>query len=401
MPQPQKNLPSTEVLTEEHRAREIMNIQRDIVKRRRRKLLQLATRLAFFVLLPTFIAGYYYYVIATPMYATKSEFVIQQAQPTMGGNQGLASMFSGTSLATSQDSIAVQGYLQSMDAMLRLDSEAGFRAHFSQPEIDPLQRIEADATRDDTYGVFKKNVKISYDPTEGIIKMEVAAADPAVSQAFSERLIGYAEEQVDNLTQRLREDQMKGARESFEESEAKMLAAQARVLELQEQLGVLDPMSESQALMAQITTFETQLQEKRLTLQQLLDNQRPNRARVEGAQGDVRRLETLIAELRSQLTESGTTSASLARISGQLRLAETDLQTRQLLMTQALQQMETARIEANRQTRYLSMAVNPIAPEEPTYPRAFENTILAFLIFGGIYLMFSLTASILREQVSG
>ncbi len=401
VPQPQKNLPSTEVLTEEHRAREIMNIQRDIVKRRRRKLLQLATRLAFFVLLPTFIAGYYYYVIATPMYATKSEFVIQQAQPTMGGNQGLASMFSGTSLATSQDSIAVQGYLQSMDAMLRLDSEAGFRAHFSQPEIDPLQRIEADATRDDTYGVFKKNVKISYDPTEGIIKMEVAAADPAVSQAFSERLIGYAEEQVDNLTQRLREDQMKGARESFEESEAKMLAAQARVLELQEQLGVLDPMSESQALMAQITTFETQLQEKRLTLQQLLDNQRPNRARVEGAQGDVRRLETLIAELRSQLTESGTTSASLARISGQLRLAETDLQTRQLLMTQALQQMETARIEANRQTRYLSMAVNPIAPEEPTYPRAFENTILAFLIFGGIYLMFSLTASILREQVSG
>ena len=90
----------------------------------------------------------------------------------------------------------------------------------------------------------------------------------------------------------------------------------------------------------------------------------------------------------------------MARVSGELRMAETDLQTRQLLMTQALQQMETARIEANRQTRYLSLAVNPIAPDTPTYPRAFENTILAFLIFGGIYLMFSLTASILREQVS-
>jgi capsular polysaccharide transport system permease protein len=77
------------------------------------------------------------------------------------------------------------------------------------------------------------------------------------------------------------------------------------------------------------------------------------------------------------------------------------MQTRQLMMTQALQQMETARIEANRQTRYLSMAVNPIAPDEATYPRSFENTVLAFLIFGGIYLMFSLTASILREQVSG
>ncbi len=164
---------------------------------------------------------------------------------------------------------------------------------------------------------------------------------------------------------------------------------------------MLDPMTESQALMTQVTAFETQLQEKRLQLQQLLDNARPNQARVDGVRGDIRRLETLIAELRGQLTSSTQSNGSLARISGELRLAETDLQTRQLLMTQALQQMETARIEANRQTRYLSMAVNPIAPDEPTYPRAFENTILAFLIFGGIYLMFSLTASILREQVSG
>jgi capsular polysaccharide transport system permease protein len=30
----------------------------------------------------------------------------------------------------------------------------------------------------------------------------------------------------------------------------------------------------------------------------------------------------------------------------------------------------------------------------------FENMSLAFLIFAGVYLMISLTASILREQVS-
>jgi capsular polysaccharide transport system permease protein len=36
----------------------------------------------------------------------------------------------------------------------------------------------------------------------------------------------------------------------------------------------------------------------------------------------------------------------------------------------------------------------------PSYPRAFENTAVALLIFAGIYLMMALTASILREQVS-
>ena len=101
------------------------------------------------------------------------------------------------------------------------------------------------------------------------------------------------------------------------------------------------------------------------------------------------------------MTDGTSGTSSLARVSGQLRLAETDLQTRTALMQQALQQLETARIEANRQVRYLSLGVTPIAPDEATYPRAFENTVLAFLVFSGIYLMISLTASILREQVSG
>ena len=62
--------------------------------------------------------------------------------------------------------------------------------------------------------------------------------------------------------------------------------------------------------------------------------------------------------------------------------------------------METARIEANRQVRYLSQSVNPVIPDQAAYPRAFENTLLALLIFSGIYLLISITVSILREQVS-
>jgi capsular polysaccharide transport system permease protein len=391
-------LPSTEVRAEDARAREVWKMQQDIARRRRRRMALLAVRLAVFVMLPTLLAGWYFFRMATPMYATTSEFVIQQAEAPAGG--ALGGLFSGTGLATSQDAITVQGYLQSREAFLRLDADEGFKAHFSQPFIDPLQRIEADATNEQAYGLFRDLVKIGFDPTEGVIKMEVVAADPETSAAFSRALISYAEEQVDNLTQRLRADQMEGARDSYEEAEANMQIAQQRVLELQEQLGVLDPASETASLMAQISTFETQLAEKQLQLQQLLDNARPNAARVQGTEGDIARLTSLIADLRGQLTRTDGAGASLARISGELRMAEADLTTRQALMQQALQQLETARIEANRQVRYLSMGVSPVAPDEPTYPRAAENTLVSFLVFAGIYLMASLTASILREQVT-
>jgi capsular polysaccharide transport system permease protein len=392
-------VPSTQVLAEDQRAAQIMRMQRDIVRRRRRKMAQLVVRLFFFVVLPTIITSYYYFAIATPMYETNTEFVIQKADAP--STSQLGGLFSGTGFATSQDSITVQGYLQSRDAMLRLDADLGFRKHFSAPTIDPLQRLDPSASMEDAYKLYRRVVKVGYDPTEGVVKMRVIAPDPQLSVAFSRKLIEYAEEQVDQLTHRLREDQMKGAREAFEEAEARLIEAQRRVQELQERLGVFDPAAESGALLGQITTFETQLLQKRLELQQLLDNPRPNRARVEGVRGDIERLEALIAELRAQMTQSGTNSASLAQITGQLRLAETELQTRQLMMTQALQQLEAARIEANRQTRFLSMGVSPVAPDEATYPRAFENSVLALVIFSGIYLMISLTASVLREQVSG
>ena len=379
------------------REREIMQIQQDIARRRRRKLALLFVRLAFFVLLPTLVAGWYYFFVATPLYSTRSEFVIQQADTQVAG---LGSIFSGTQFATSQDSITVQGYLQSREAMLRLDRDLGFRAHWSKPGIDPIQRLAPDATIEQAYGLYKRNVRISYDPTEGVIKMEVIATDPETSAAFSKALIGYAEEQVDHLTQRLREDQMKGARESYQDAEQKVLDAQSKVLTLQEQLGVLDPVSENGVVMGQVSTFEVQLAQKRLELGQLMDNAQPNAARVAGVQGDIARLQKLIADLRATLTESTSGSASLAAVTGELRIAESELQTRQVLLSAAAQQMETARIEANKQVRYLSTGVRPIAPDQPTYPRAFENTLVAMMIFAGIYLMMSLTASILREQVS-
>ncbi|MFD2173399.1 capsule biosynthesis protein [Rhodobacter lacus] len=386
-------------LDEGARAREIIRIQRDIAKRRRRRLALLAARLTFFVFLPTLLAGWYYFAIATPMYATKTEFVIQKADG-MSGASGLGSLFSGTQLATNQDSVTVQSFLQSRDAMLRLEADKHFKEHFSQPGIDPLQRLDSDATNEAAYKVYKRNVKIGYDPSEGIVRMEVVAADPGVSKAFSEALISYAEEQVDKLTARLREDQMRGARESYADAEAKVFAAQAKVLDLQEKVGILDPLAESSAVMSQVTAFETELQKKRLELGQLLDNARPSQARVDGVQGDITRLEGLIVDLRKQLTERNGSNESLAAVTGQLRIAEAELATRQQLLAAAAQQMEVARIEANKQVRYLEMGVRPVAPDEPTYPRAFEDTLLAFLIFSGIYLMLSLTASILREQVS-
>ncbi len=270
-------LPSTEQRAEVNHAAEILKMQQEIARRRKKKLVLLAARMMVFVGLPTLLAAWYFTMIATPLYATKAEFVIQQAEPPQAA--GMGGLFSGTSFATSQDSIAVQGYLQSRDAMLRLEEDKGFRAHFKGEEIDPITRLDPDASLEDAYKVYRKNVLISYDPTEGIIKMEVVAPDPAVSADWSNQLISYAEEQVDQLTQRLREDSMKGARESYVAAEQAVIDAQRRVIDLQEKFKVLNSEVEVGLLTTQIGALETQLTQERLSLAQMEANENPNQAR--------------------------------------------------------------------------------------------------------------------------
>ncbi len=391
--------PSPTALDDAARAQEILRMQRDIASRRRKRLVLLAARLMVFVLLPTFLVGYYYYKIATPLFATNTEFQIQKAEASTPAG-GFSSLLGGTAFDSVRESISVQSFLESREAMLLLDEELGLREHFSDPSMDPLNRLPADASTEELYDLYSRNLTIGYDPTEGLIRMEIIAADPQLSASFSEALIRYAEERVDQMSQRVREDQMAGARQSYEDAEVNVLLSQQRVITLQEQTGVLSSEAEVGALFNQISTFEIQLQQERLRLDELQANARPNQTRVEVAERNIARLEALIADLRGSMTDGRASENSLARISSELVVAQADLQTRQLMLANALQQLESARIEANRQSLYLTVSVNPVAPDEASHPRKLENTMLAFLIFSGIYLMVSMTASILREQVS-
>lgn len=294
----------------------------------------------------------------------------------------------------------MQGYLQSREAMSRLDKDVGFRTHFQSEDIDALQRLDKTASLEAAYKVYRKYLKISFDATEGVIRMDVMAADPTLAAQWSEQLIKYAEEQVDHLTSRLRSDQMRDAQDRYDSAQKSLTESHKKLIELQEKFKVISSETEVTLIVSQISTLEGQITQERLGLAQMEANAEPNQARMEPVKRRIATLEAQVAELRAKMTETTSGAASLAEVQGELLVAQADVQTRQMMMAQALQSMETARVEANRQVRYLSLSVSPIPPDEPTYPRAFENTMVTMLIMLGIYLMISMTAAILREQVS-
>jgi len=283
--------------------------------------------------------------------------------------------------------------------MLRLDQDVGFRDHFSQEWIDPIQRLAPDASNESAYKLYKKYVNLGYDPTEGVIRMELSTADPETSARFSEKLLEYAEERVDQLSQEKRRDAVKTAEASLEDAKGDRRAAQERLVEIQEG-SLLDPEGEIASIRALINSVEMQLQEKQLALNTQMNNQRPNRAKVAALESEIEVLQAELEKQEARLNSATEGSSSLAAQAAEIQMAQADLATADMVLQSALEAKRQSEIEANKQVRYLTVSVKPVASQDPSYPRSFENTVLAFLIFSGIYLMISLTASILREQVS-
>jgi capsular polysaccharide transport system permease protein len=394
-------VPSTELRAEASHAADILRMQQDLMRRRRRKSMLLMVRLLVFVMLPTFLTGYYYYFIATPMYEAKSAFIIQQADGavTAGGVPAGAGLFGGA-IEANKEASGAQDLLQSRDGLQRLDADLGFIATFQDAAIDPIQRLPSDSSFEDAYKVYQRMVKVSYDPTEGLIRLSVVAPDPDQAVAFTRALISYAESEIDKLSQRKRDDQMRDAQVSYEDAEAKMLEAQQAVVALQEQNAVLSSEAEISLISTQIGQLEAQLSTERLALAQMESNENPNEARMDPIRRRIQALEAEIAILRDRMSQDGGDGQSLASVQGELLVAQANVQTRQMMLASTLQQLETARIEANRQVRYLAVTQQPIAQDDAAYPRAFENTVVAMLLFAGIYLMIAMTAAILREQVA-
>ena len=92
---------------------------------------------------------------------------------------------------------------------------------------------------------------------------------------------------------------------------------------------------------------------------------------MNGVEQDIARLDSFITQLRGQLTEKNNDGSTLAAKTTELRLAEENYKFQTGMVQQALSMRESARQEADRQVRYLSMGVEPVAPDEATYPRAF------------------------------
>jgi len=166
--------------------------------------------------------------------------------------------------------------------------------------------------------------------------MEVVAASHEASVAFSNALIGYAEERVNNITQRLRDDQMKGAIESFHDAQIARNEALDRVVTLQQELAVIDSKSAAASMQGQILALEQEVDQMEKSLAILMENARPNTAKVNALKTSIRINKDLIEAKQAELTQTTGGADLLASKNARMVVAEADYQTREMMVQAAV-----------------------------------------------------------------
>ncbi|HFQ15495.1 MAG TPA: sugar transporter [Rhodobacteraceae bacterium] len=325
------------------------------------------------VLAPAGLTGWYLAERAVDQYASSLGFTVREE----GSNSatdflgGFAAQLSGAGTPQGDTDILYE-FIQSPDIVARIDAALDLKAHYSAPfEQDPVFSLKPGATFEDLVDYWSRVVRIAYDETSGLIKVEVRAFDPVLAQQVSRRIFEESQALVNELNATAREDVLSYAELDLATAEKRLKAAREALIRFRTRTQTVDPVTDLQARMGVVSTLQQQLAEALISLDLLGENTTESDPRVQQANRRIEVIRRRIQQERESVT-SGSVDAEgedyptiLAEYEGLL----VDREFAESTYRAALTSLDVARANASRQSSYLAAFVRPTLPETAEYPR--------------------------------
>lgn len=364
-------------------------------------------KLSFLVVVvaPTIVAALFYAFVATDQYATNSAFAVRSASST-GPALDTGSMMSLGGLAAASpeisDSFIVQEYIGSREMVETLIAEANFIEIYSRPSADGYYRLDPEATIEDMVDYWQMMNTVDYDTDTGILNMVVRAFRPQDAETITRKVVEQAELLVNDLSQRAREDSVASAKREVDIAEERYAAARTALAGYRGERKEIDPTATATARQTLVGELEGQLAGKESELSALRATMSENAPRVQVVQNEITALERQIAveRLSVAVAEQGDTEPVLTERLSQFEelLAERDFSEKAYVS--ALAMLESARMEALKQQRYLAVFVRGAAPQMATYPKGIRWTLILFGVLLAGWGLASLISAAIRDRMA-
>ncbi|WP_374487355.1 hypothetical protein [Zoogloea sp.] len=338
------------------------------------------------VLFPTLVAVLYFGLFASDIYVSESKFVVRS--PEKQSSSPLGVLLKGSSFTRAQDdSYTVQDYMLSRDALYQLDTKLNVKGAFSKGDIfSRFPGLDWDDSMENMHRYYQKMVGVQVDSSSSIGTLTVRAFDAADAKSINEQLLLRAEELVNKLNERGRQDMIRFASQEVSVAEEKAKAAALALASYRNQKGVIDPEKQSAIPFQQIAKLQDELISSKTQLAQLQFSA-SNNPQIPVLRQKIQMLEGEIDAESQKIAGSGRSLASKA-VDFQRLALDKEFADKQLAA--ALASLEQARNDARRQQLYLERIAQPSLPDAAMEPRRLRGvfaTLLTGLVAWGILAM--------------
>ncbi|MBT0957768.1 sugar transporter [Alphaproteobacteria bacterium KMM 3653] len=331
--------------------------------------------LASFLLLvaaPLVVTAFYLWVVAEDQYASTVGFTVRQEESAGSVDilGGLTSQITGISTQTDTD--ILYEFMQSQELVTRINAKhdlvATYSAHWDE---DRVFALSPDATVEDLVSYWSRIVQTSYDQSTGLMEVRVLAFEPEDAQAIAQSILDESQSLINELNSASRDDAMRYAQEDLDASLARLKTARAAMTQFRTRTRIVDPETDLQGRMGVLNTLQGQLAEALIELDLLEGSTSETDPRVVQAKRRIRVIRDRIAEERDNFAsdDASTGGEDYPALMAEYEGLVVDREFAEQTYTGALAQLEVAKANANRQSRYLAAYVQPTFPYNAEYPR--------------------------------
>ena len=333
----------------------------------------------YICVLPSVSILIYFSLIATSQYITESKFIIRSPQQQQGGSAALGLLFKGTSFARALDDIySAQEYLESRNAMIRLDNEIDLKEKFSYWWIDPISKFSIFGINNSNESFFKyyqKKVQLSQDSSSSILTLETYAFDPQTSFEMNNLLLNYSEEIVNRLNKRAKNDIIGYSLEELNEAAENAEKSRLDIAKFRKKNNIVDPEKQSLIQLQLISKIQDQIVFEKTGLSHTKATA-PNNPNIESQSKLIDSLEKEVIDIMRGAAGKDDSLTSQSPEYTKLVTASIFAEKR---LASALASYETSKNEAKRQQFYLEKIVNPVVVDKSTYPKRL-STIASYMV---------------------
>jgi len=350
----------------------------DLRKRRQRRTV---LRLGLGVVLPTLLAVVYYGLVAAPEFESISAFTVRSADG--GGGMGLEFFIASVpGSSAGADAMLAQEFILSRDMLAKLESENDFVAHY-RDHGDIVSRLAADADAEERFEYYTEHVGVEHDSTSGVITLSVRAYSAEKAAELNEAMLRAAEALVNELNTRSRRDRIDLAQRQLAAEETRLVAARRALVAFQAEHDEINPLESAAAVLTVRSQLEGELASARAELIALRRTLQPNAPEVLSLRG---RIAALQAQVDSQTARLSNGETGFAATIAAFEPLMVEKEFAQQAYQSALAALEMARVEADRQNRYVVSVARPSVPDAPTHPDEVRGvltvTVICFMLLG-------------------